>query len=125
RRRQRPLVRVTSTRWPALAETNRYGDTERVPTRHDLPHTMTDATQQPTATTSKAPMVVCVDSYFADLRATDQWAFTFVPEHGRGRFTHLRAHPRRVPDRRLLHPLPRPTLRLPGRAANEGAHRQV
>jgi len=48
---------------------------------------MTDATQQPTATTSKAPMVVCVDSYFADLRTTDQWAFTFVPEHGRGRFT--------------------------------------
>ena len=32
-------------------------------------------------------MVVCVDSYFADLRTTDQWAFTFVPEHGRGRFT--------------------------------------
>ena len=46
---------------------------------------MTDATQQPTPTT--APIVVCIYSYFADLRATDQWALAFVPGHGTGRFT--------------------------------------
>ena len=31
--------------------------------------------------------MVCVDCYFADLRATDQWAFIFAPSTGRGKIT--------------------------------------
>ncbi len=48
---------------------------------------MTDATQRPESTNGTTPTVVCVDSYFADLRTTDQWAFIFAPSTGRGKIT--------------------------------------
>jgi hypothetical protein len=48
---------------------------------------MNEAAAQPAPTGSRTPTVVCVDVYLADLRATDRWAFTFVPSTGRGKIT--------------------------------------
>jgi hypothetical protein len=67
---------------------------------------MTNAAERPAPTTSTTPTVVCVDSYIADLRATDRWAFTFVPSTGSGRFTIYAptADSYRVGDRYTLGP---------------------
>jgi len=67
---------------------------------------MTDATERPESTTYKTPTVVCVDSYFADLRASDRWAFTFAPGMGRGKITIYAptADSYRVGDRYILVP---------------------
>ena len=48
---------------------------------------MNDTTAQPAPVNPGTPTVVCVDTYLADIRAADRYAFTFAPTTGRGRIT--------------------------------------